>query len=77
MEMTGQQLVPLTQDETWQALNDPQVLKECVPGCEAIDPIERVGNRLREHRRVSAENVAVFHREFRSRRPPLQRQWTF
>lgn len=37
MEMTGQQLVPLTQDETWQALNDPQVLKECVPGCEVLE----------------------------------------
>ena len=37
MEMTGQQLVPLTQDETWEALNDPQVLKECVPGCEVLE----------------------------------------
>lgn len=39
MEMTGQQIVPLPQDETWQALNDTQVLKACVPGCETLEKI--------------------------------------
>jgi carbon monoxide dehydrogenase subunit G len=37
MEMTGEQLVPASQQETWNALNDPQVLKACVPGCESIE----------------------------------------
>ena len=37
MEMTGQQLVPLPQQETWNALNDPTVLKDCIPGCESIE----------------------------------------
>src|ERR687895_1852788 len=36
MEMTGEQLIAASQQETWKALNDPQVLKECVPGCESI-----------------------------------------
>lgn len=39
MEMTGEQLIPLPQDATWQALNDPAVLKECIPGCESMDRI--------------------------------------
>ena len=39
MEMTGEQLIPASQQETWDALNDPEVLKACVPGCEAIDLI--------------------------------------
>ena len=39
MEMSGEQLIPAPQQETWDALNDPQVLKACVPGCEAIDLI--------------------------------------
>ena len=39
MEMSGEQLIPAPQQETWEALNDPQVLKACVPGCEAIDHI--------------------------------------
>jgi len=38
MEMTGEQLVPASQQQTWNALNDPEVLKGCVPGCESIEP---------------------------------------
>ncbi len=38
MEMKGEQLVPAPQQATWEALNDPQVLKACVPGCESIEP---------------------------------------
>jgi len=36
MEMTGEQLIPLPQAATWAALNDPEVLKDCIPGCESI-----------------------------------------
>jgi hypothetical protein len=38
MEMKGEQLIPASQDATWNALNDPQMLKSCVPGCESITP---------------------------------------
>jgi len=38
MEMKGEQLVPASQQATWAALNDPEVLKACVPGCESITP---------------------------------------
>src|SRR5262245_57155317 len=38
MEMKGEQLLPASQQVTWNALNDPEVLKSCVPGCEAITP---------------------------------------
>jgi carbon monoxide dehydrogenase subunit G len=34
--MTGEQLIPASQQDTWAALNDPEVLKACVPGCESI-----------------------------------------
>ena len=34
--MTGEQLIPLPQAATWKALNDPEVLKDCIPGCESI-----------------------------------------
>lgn len=36
MEMSGEQLIPASQQDTWKALNDPDVLKACVPGCESI-----------------------------------------
>jgi len=37
MEMTGEQLIPASQQETWDALNDTEILKACVPGCESIE----------------------------------------
>jgi carbon monoxide dehydrogenase subunit G len=37
MEMTGEQLIPASQQQTWDALNDPAMLKQCVPGCESIE----------------------------------------
>jgi uncharacterized protein len=37
MELTGQQLIPAPQSVTWAALNDPQMLKECIAGCESIE----------------------------------------
>ena len=39
MEMTGEQLIPVAQAEVWRGLNDPQVLKSCIPGCETIDRV--------------------------------------
>ena len=39
MEMTGQQVVPLPQAQTWEALNDTAVLKSCIPGCESLEQV--------------------------------------
>jgi carbon monoxide dehydrogenase subunit G len=36
MEVTGEQLIPVSQQTTWDALNDLDVLKACIPGCETI-----------------------------------------
>jgi len=37
--MTGEQLIPASQQDTWRALNDPEILKACVPGCESITKV--------------------------------------
>ena len=37
MEMTGEQLIAAPQKVVWDALNNPEMLKTCVPGCESID----------------------------------------
>src|SRR5919109_671535 len=37
MEMSGEQLVPAPQRTVWEALNDPEMLKASVPGCESIE----------------------------------------
>lgn len=36
MEMTGEQRLPAPREAVWAALNDPDVLKQCIPGCEEI-----------------------------------------
>jgi len=36
MEMKGEQIIPAPQQLVWNALNDPEILKACVPGCESI-----------------------------------------
>ena len=37
MEMTGEQRLPAPREVVWAALNDPEVLKQCIPGCEEIE----------------------------------------
>lgn len=39
MEMTGEQLIPVPQAEVWRGLNDPEVLKACIAGCESIEKV--------------------------------------
>jgi len=39
MEMNGEQRIPANQQQTWEALNDPEVLKACVPGCDSIEKL--------------------------------------
>jgi hypothetical protein len=39
MEMTGEQLIPVPQQKVWEGLNDPEVLKACIPGCETIERV--------------------------------------
>lgn len=37
MELQGERLIPATVDATWAALNDPEVLKACIAGCETVE----------------------------------------
>ena len=37
MTMTGEVLLPAGREQVWAKLNDPQVLKACIPGCEQLD----------------------------------------
>ncbi len=37
MTMTGEYQLPATQQVVWEKLNDPEVLKVCIPGCESLE----------------------------------------
>ena len=39
MEMSGEQFIPLPQQKVWEALNDPEILKSSIAGCESIDKV--------------------------------------
>ena len=36
MEMSGQQRIAAARDKVWAALNDPDILKQCIPGCQEL-----------------------------------------
>lgn len=36
MKMTGEEIIAAPRETVWQALNDPEILKQCIPGCESI-----------------------------------------
>ena len=37
MDMTGQRALKATQQQAWEALNDPDILKACIPGCKKFE----------------------------------------
>jgi carbon monoxide dehydrogenase subunit G len=39
LEMTGEYLLPLPRAAVWSALNDPEFLKRCIPGCESFEKL--------------------------------------
>ncbi len=39
MEMTGERRIAASQDVVWAALNEPEVLKASIPGCETLEKV--------------------------------------
>ena len=37
MELKGEYRVPAPREHVWAMLNDPAVLRECIPGCESLE----------------------------------------
>ena len=37
MDMTGERRIPAPRQKVWDALNDTEVLKSCIPGCESLE----------------------------------------
>jgi uncharacterized protein len=40
MEFTGRYVVPAQPEPVWDALNDPAILKACIPGCQTLTKSE-------------------------------------
>ncbi|QND49369.1 carbon monoxide dehydrogenase subunit G [Rhizobium lusitanum] len=39
MDMTGEERIAAPRDAVWAALNDPDILKQCIPGCQSLERI--------------------------------------
>jgi carbon monoxide dehydrogenase subunit G len=37
MQMQGTRQLPVTAQQAWDALNDPEILKQCIPGCQKFE----------------------------------------
>lgn len=37
MQLTGERLIPASINKTWAALNNPEILKACIKGCEKLE----------------------------------------
>ncbi len=37
MELKGEYRIPAPREQVWEMLNDPAVLRECIPGCESLE----------------------------------------
>ena len=37
MKLTGSYKLNVKKEIVWQALNDPDILKQCIPGCESFE----------------------------------------
>lgn len=40
MDMQGSRPLPVTQAQAWEALNNPDILKACIPGCDKFELTE-------------------------------------
>ncbi|MDR3520309.1 MAG: carbon monoxide dehydrogenase subunit G [Acidocella sp.] len=39
MDMSGDRLIAAPREKVWDALNDPEILKQCIPGCETMEKL--------------------------------------
>jgi carbon monoxide dehydrogenase subunit G len=37
MEMSGRERILASRQAVWDALNDPEILRQCIPGCQSLD----------------------------------------
>lgn len=39
MDLNGEYTIPADREKVWDALNDPEILKQCIAGCETLDKV--------------------------------------
>lgn len=52
MEMKGEYRITATREKVWEALNDPEILKQCIAGCEELEKTSDTEFTARVHTRI-------------------------
>lgn len=62
MQLSGQETLPVTQAQAWEALNDTEMLKAAITGCESLTPIGE-----HEYEALLAVSVGPLKAKFKGR----------
>lgn len=39
MDISGEQRIPVCREQIWKALNNPNILRKCIPNCESVEKV--------------------------------------
>ncbi len=62
MTMTGEVQLPAPRETVWAKLNDPEVLKACIPGCEELQKVSET-----EFQAVATQKIGPVKAKFKGR----------
>lgn len=62
MKMTGEVQLAAPRDTIWKMLNDPEVLKICIPGCESLEKISET-----EFQAIAVNKIGPVKARFKGR----------
>jgi carbon monoxide dehydrogenase subunit G len=62
MTMSGEYQLPATREQVWQKLNDPDVLRSCIPGCEELEKLSET-----EFRAVATQKIGPVKARFKGK----------
>ena len=68
MDMTGERRIPAPRQKVWDALNNTEVLRSCIPGCETLERLSDTAMKATAAVKIGpisarfTGNIAVRHR---------------
>ncbi len=52
MDIAGEYCIKASRERVWQALNDPDILQQSIPGCELLEPLDDTSYQARIQARI-------------------------
>ncbi|WP_142847658.1 CoxG family protein [Telmatospirillum sp. J64-1] len=58
MDINGEYRIPAPRAEVWKALNDPEVLRSCIPGCQDLEKVSDTEYAAKVNAKIGAVSAA-------------------